>query len=106
MRGLLSFVHQDRVGDREFDKKLVTYADNPTQARALLTSPEAKRAILAALETAGHIRIQKDRVMLDVREGDYKGDAPLNTVDDLERLARAAVAVVQALTASGLDPTR
>ena len=98
--GLIGFVHHDPVGDPELDKKLVVYADDVPLARALLTTPAVKAAILAALSRAGHIRIHESRVALEVSERRRGAVALLASPEEVEALALAATAVVRALCAA------
>jgi hypothetical protein len=98
--GLIGFVHHDSVGDAELDEKLVMYADDVPLARALLTTPAVKAAILGALGKAGHIRIHESRVALDVSERRRGGFTPLAVPEEVEALARAATGVVRCLCAA------
>lgn len=98
--GLLGFVHHEPVGDPELDRKLVIYSDDRALARALLTAPEVKQAILGALVAAGHLRLHESRVALEVSERRggvlrLAGDAA-----EVEAPAQAAVNVAIALGAA------
>lgn len=95
--GLLGFVHHDRVGDADLDRKLVIYADDVPLTRALLTNPDVKGSILAALAAAGHIRIVRSQVALEVSERRRGVVALASSAEEIESLARAAVSVARAL---------
>ncbi|MBW2456003.1 MAG: hypothetical protein JRI68_15910 [Deltaproteobacteria bacterium] len=105
-RGLLGFAHHDRMGDRELDKRLVVYADDVEQARARITAPDAKQAILTALDAAGHIRIRDNEVALELSERRSGLVKLLASAEEVETLAFAAVAVIRCLAAPGGDPYR
>ncbi len=104
--GLLGFAHRDRMGDVELDKKLVIYADDVDQARSRITAPEAKSAILEALDAARHIRIRDNEVALEHSERSSGLVKLLASAAEVETLAFAAVAVIRGLTAPDGDPYR
>ena len=98
--GLFGFVHHDPVGDPELDGKLVIYADDVPFARALLTAPSIKAAILGALAAAGHIRIHESKVAVELSERRRGVLRLLATAEEVETLARAATDVARALGAA------
>jgi hypothetical protein len=98
--GLIGFAHHDPVGDPELDRKLVIYADDVAFGRALLTTPDVKRAILRALGEAGHVRLLGSTVALDVSERRSGLLRLMTTVDEVESLAHAATGVAVALWAA------
>ncbi|MDY0004175.1 MAG: hypothetical protein RBU30_22945 [Polyangia bacterium] len=98
--GLFGFVHHDPVGDPELDRKLVIYANDVPLARALLTTPSVKAAVLAALAAAGHIRIHESQVAVELSERRRGVLQLISTADEVEAFARTATDVVRALVAA------